>query len=504
MLKYLLVAPVLFLAAALGQQNQTATMLSLTNAALRIAAGERNAELRMTLDPSRSGGDLLDLALSDPRVRVSVILPGGKELDKDKAGSLGFQWEAVPAESRLPLPFLPGVAHYLLVFPAGQPSGTYLLRADGSDAAQDSVLIATFFPLPTRDDDASGTVAAGLTTDKSIYFAGDPVELTAVVQEGRRPVTRYTVTGTVALSSKDYLPIDPHPVMFSPDPGKLGPGLMSARVHPEATGEYRVAIRITGVDSQNRPFSRVASATFRVYPLRAKLLGISDRAIRSSPGARITRLEIIAQLEVYVAGTYKLSFQLRSPDGKGITPAAKAELETGMQQIIVPVDARLINQEFDQDGPYSIVGPRVRFESADPENGLAALSDAPISTQPYRLNELDLGKYFVDRQSRAIGTEPSSAGKFRALRIELTATTPGGHCSWWGSLSDQKHGELGFSTENTGERAPGQSTFALDFNGAKIAQRGLDGPLIVWGFSVDCEGIRVQDTHEHRTQAFRA
>lgn len=105
------------------------TMLSLTNASLKIAVGERNAELRMTLDPSRSGGDLLDLALSDPGVRVSVILPGGKELNKDNAGSLGFRWDTAPADSRLPLPFLPGVSHHLLAFPAGQASGTYVIRA---------------------------------------------------------------------------------------------------------------------------------------------------------------------------------------------------------------------------------------------------------------------------------------------------------------------------------------------------------------------------------------
>jgi hypothetical protein len=119
---------------------------------------------------------------------------------------------------------------------------------------------------------------------------------------------------------------------------------------------------------------------------------------------------------VYVAGTYHLSFHLTSPDAKGITQAAKAELQTGMQQITVAVDAKLLNQIFDQDGPYSIVAPRVTFDGAEQGDALVALSNDAITTPPYRLSELDLGAYFVDRQIRAMGTEPSAAGKLRVTR----------------------------------------------------------------------------------------
>lgn len=366
-------------------------------------------------------------------------------------------------------------------------------------------MIATFFPLPSRGDDASDTpVAAGLTTDKSIYFAGDPVELTAVVVEGQRPVTGYDVTGTVALMSKDYLPIDPRPVMFSPDPGKLGPGLMSARIPSEAAGEYSVAIQITGADSRKRPFSRVASTTFHVYPLRAKLVGFADRAIRSATSGRIMRLDIEARVEVYVAGTYHLNFNLRSADGKGIDGHGKAALQAGIQRITAAVDAKLLNEMFDQDGPYSIVGARLTFDGAQLSDTLAALSNDSIATQPLHLSELDLGEYSVAREIRAVGVEPSPSGKFLGLRAELTATTPGGHCSGWAMLRDQNHQEIEFLNEDFGRKNPGPSTFGFKFQGAKIAQRGLNGPLIVSAFVVNCGGVGIGDTREHRTQDFHA
>ncbi len=81
------------------------------------------------------------------------------------------------------------------------------------------------------------------------------------------------------------------------------------------------------------------------------------------------------------------------------------------------------------------------------------------------------------------------SGKFATLRVNVGVQTGGGTCSLAGTLSDAAGKDVDF--RNAGSRlSSGKGVIPIDFQGAKIAARGIDGPLFVSGLMLTCyEGI---------------
>ncbi len=125
---------------------------------------------------------------------VSLILPSGTEITTANASSFGFTFTVI-AEGNLPVDefqsafSLPGT-HTLIQVPAGQPSGTYHVKANASGVSADSGIIATYY--------SSSTVRVAASTNSANYKVGDTVVLSGLIFDETSPITGATVTATVS------------------------------------------------------------------------------------------------------------------------------------------------------------------------------------------------------------------------------------------------------------------------------------------------------------------
>jgi hypothetical protein len=224
-----------------------------------------------------------------------------------------------------------------------------------------------------------------------------------------------------------------------------------------------------------------------VVPTRAKLMGFSETALRENGG--ITALRVTGNVEVIVAGTYKVIFQLASAHGRSLTGNARGHLDVGPQTLTAFVGSNEIHDVLAEDGPYRIFGAYLYLETGINTSEFAGeLRDSGL-TLPYRLSELHLGTFSSTDEVEAEKVDPTPAGKFTKLRFRFGVVTPGGACSWWGTLADQGFNTIDFEHGVVGASLPpGRSLLTLDFAGFAIARRKIDGPLAVRTLTLECGG----------------
>ncbi len=168
--------------------------LSSTNTQLvAIPAGSAPTLSNLVVDSTAAGGDSIDVAVGDPSVVISLITPGGTEINAGNAASFGFTFSTNTfsgASLDIPDPLTSAGTHTLIQFPAGQPSGTYQIKANASSAAADTGMSVTYY--------SSSTVQAGSVTDSSNYRLGDLVIASAFVFDGTTPIQGATITAIAA------------------------------------------------------------------------------------------------------------------------------------------------------------------------------------------------------------------------------------------------------------------------------------------------------------------
>jgi hypothetical protein len=240
----------------------------------------------------------------------------------------------------------------------------------------------------------------------------------------------------------------------------------------------------------------------------AKLAAIHDHTIEAA--GKITKLEITADLEIALAGTYRLTFELTAGGGGGLTGKAQRHLETGTQKLTVAFDSVEIVNNLRQDGPYSISDVRLSLEHPAGDITLADTPIGAVSTAAYRLSDFYINPFSFTGEIEAEGTEPQSSGKFLALRVRIGVITPGAICSGWGRLSDSRGTEIEKVNAESSQKLPsGKGWIDLLFHGAKIAAHAVDGPFTISEVALSCAGTnrgegQIQQLVEYRTKALRA
>jgi hypothetical protein len=119
--------------------------LALTLAALSgLTMGQPRATSQITVAPGSQGevllriapprqGDLIDILASDAAVRLTILLPDGRELTAENAESMGFSWTTDDASEfeGFPKIFLAGAGQHTNVgSPEGLPVGELRIRVD--------------------------------------------------------------------------------------------------------------------------------------------------------------------------------------------------------------------------------------------------------------------------------------------------------------------------------------------------------------------------------------
>ena len=239
-----------------------------------------------------------------------------------------------------------------------------------------------------------------------------------------------------------------------------------------------------------------------VTPL-ASLTGFSDSPHEKN--GKIVTIEVAAKLDIRISGTYRVTLHLTSGNGKSVSGDARGRLGIGPQILPVLFDAKQIDR-LGQDGPYRLTDVLLLLQN--PDRVVDSKDDAGL-TRPYQLADFYHELYYFTGNFEAAGANPTPEGKFATLRVSFGVVTTGGMCSWWGTLSDGQRREIDFENGNTTVQTlpPGKSTLTLDFPGFKIANRGVDGPLIVPSLGVRCglggEG-EIMDNTRHQTAVFHS
>ncbi len=239
----------------------------------------------------------------------------------------------------------------------------------------------------------------------------------------------------------------------------------------------------------------------------ATLTGFSDSAVFN--GDKIVKLNLTAGIEVSLPGDYRLTFDLTAANGKSLMGQVSGRLEAGSQSLTVSLASKQI-VGLEQDGPYRISNAEVFLQPGNAQATSAGrLMDGGM-TAAYRLGDFQRDLYSFTGEIEAAGVDATPDGKFRVLRVSAGVVTPGGFCSLGGSLASLTGAEIDLENADRSERLlPGNGTVTIDFQGARIARNATDGPLVVSGLWLSCDGKPidtpfVEDTRRHRTTVFRA
>ena len=92
---------------------------------------------------------MIDVNVGDPGFVISLITPGGSQINAANASSLGFNFTSYTSDgstSDAPSLFEASGTHTVIQFPAGQASGTYQVIANTTAAADDTAMVVTYLP----------------------------------------------------------------------------------------------------------------------------------------------------------------------------------------------------------------------------------------------------------------------------------------------------------------------------------------------------------------------
>ena len=237
-----LILSLLLAAITFGQTpDSTDTSGLLTNQdvqALSLSAGSGSQALSFVADPASSGGDILDVMVSDSSIKVSLGLPDGREITSTNALANGFEFSGVGgstfANSASPFPFIPAGTHVIIKFPGGLAPGTYQVKLDATNTTSDAISLVTYF--------SSSSVRAALTTGASAYRVGDTVVVEAILVDGGSPIVGASVTA--GFSDPAQPDVQPQQITLY-DSGTFdaasGDGIYTGTFIADHTAEYSLA-----------------------------------------------------------------------------------------------------------------------------------------------------------------------------------------------------------------------------------------------------------------------
>ena len=198
----MIIAAAIVVTTALGQMRPISGEFALSSAAAKadvVPVGEEAFEVPFVLDPNPSGRDFIHIFRDQPGAAISVRTPAGTVLNSATAATHGFTWqeaiiqvESVATEDD-PDGFGPDLtaegAHTLLMFPANQAAGSYVIVVDTRNLTEaTSLQVTAYLDSPT---------AATASSDSSDYRLGDPVTVAAVIFENGQPVVNATATAII-------------------------------------------------------------------------------------------------------------------------------------------------------------------------------------------------------------------------------------------------------------------------------------------------------------------
>jgi hypothetical protein len=360
-----------------GDPGPNVRLINRSQQAQTLSTAGGPALFTFTADPSLAGGDLFHVMTSDPAVVVSLLTPGGTEINAGNADSLGYSYANLDGRqfvSSIPWPFLPQGTHTLIVLPPSSMPGSWQVKVDASAASAPVVAIVEYL--------SSSTIRAGLTAGAGHFQMGDTAILAGLVFDDVMPVTG--AAATVAIG-------DPTDTLTPPAQVKLtdsGGGVYSGTFTPTKTVTFTAMMNVSGASASGISFARMVSTEFRVLPALAHIASISEAGGDDHLVGLIDRVSVTAGITVTTAGSYQLVVTLVSSGGSQIIRAATDNLSAGIGKLTATFSAGDL-LELGVDGPYAISAQL--FYLDDPQNPTVDFKANVGNTGPYSQQAIDRG-----------------------------------------------------------------------------------------------------------------
>jgi Tol biopolymer transport system component len=467
--------------------------------AIGVRTGESGGIVSLVADPQSKGGDIFDIISNNPNAAISLVLPGGMEINATNAASLGFKYQIV-ADGTFTRSIFPSFlsapgTHTVIKLPPSSMPGTYQVKVQSSPATSDYFVVASYY--------SSSPVKAALVTDFPQYPVGDTVVISGLLFDGKTPITGATVTAVIGDPSN----LNAEPVQITlQDSGSYddapGDGIYTGTFNANQAGDFSVAIRASGVSGSGVPFARVAETTFKVSQPLANFVSFQDAGVDDDANGLIDRIVVTATVDIRVAGNYRFNLTLVAGNGSEITASALAALQTGPQQISVSFSAQDI-YGLNVDGPYQMKNAILTLQD-ETDASMASRREAAGNTATYKRVAIQPPALYFTGQLFAFPQDTDGNGKYNNLTIYtgIRVSTEGAY-DWSAVLVDS----LGNRIERISGSVmlwPNTTLIVLTFDGNKIGRNAVDGPYSLQSVLISGAGDSASVQQLWKTRAYSA
>jgi hypothetical protein len=488
-------------------------------AAVKVPPHSTN--IRLPLIVSRGDEEAtIDISVTDPRVRVSLWLPGGTVVNEENAKEKGVGWKrskwppdsggggggydfGFEFASMLPIP--EGIHHMIALEGEARKPGTYVIQVDASASDQTSEVRAMFLPEDAFDTEPAvkaplqGATRAVASAIEYTYHVEDKVELEIRFEgEPIRDAVQFTSRVTIQEAGSGISPSTLEvPVQFTSVSGVR----YRATFTPPRAGVYTIRTTASGTQRSGRAFSTDVSWQFGVLTLGAILTGIQDSVVDANGNPLPNRFDVTASLDVAEPGEYAMAVDLTGRTGRHSSTIVVATLQRGVQRITASFDAKELQKALASSGLYRVkitslelTGiARQRFY-VDTDIGTVRTSTSNVVT------DWDPGSFYGAKELTGEPVDLKGAGKFQVYRVRWDVATPGGDCHWSAWLS-------GHLLVVWGHLASGPATLNFDFDGRWIAEASAPQAWSVTVDSLVCDGRqlpkRYAESYSFKTPVLR-
>jgi hypothetical protein len=444
---------------------------------------------------------LFDVVVRDSAVKVTLALPGGQVLRQDQLGQSDVTWTTVgyggrptdagPDLGLFTLFVMPVQGHHHLIHIPRAAKGDYEIRASQSGKTVGE-LRAVFFPWIAVFDPSApplpGQVRIRRADKADECFAGDQIDLRIGLLGEVGPATpefrvriEKTPEGTSVPGAIENLPMT-----FT----RGADGDYHGTVLLTKAGSARIEVEVKGEKASGQAFADQAIFQANVRPVVARILSLDAKAVDVDGDGKFDRLDITTNLDVIVPGEFLVTVYLTDAKQRKVMGVTRADLQVGHQSLTGSIAGWRIWNEL-REGPYEVHVEQLFLVPGRMVGGVERVVGgvgrvSHLVTEPR--DTWDHGPTYGEDHVEAHGILPAPSGLFRLAEVEWDATTPGGRCSWGGSLASGTGMRLVRLAAGRGAELPaGRSKLSFFFDGAAIAAAGAHQ----WEISaeVQCEGV---------------
>ncbi len=434
---------------------------------------------------------MFDVVVADSSVKVALALPGGQVLQQGETGQSDVMWttrsysgtpESLAGFALFMQYVMPvqGLHHIIMLTKAAK--GSYEIR--GSQAGRARELRAALLPMRTFSDPSGsplpGQARIRRASNNYHCFAGDEMEVRATLPDELGPMPpefrvriENTPEGTAVPS-----PIENVPVTFT----RAADGDYHAKVVLSKAGSSRIEVSVKGENASRQSFADQAIFDAHVDPVVARIRSLDAKAVDADGDRKFDRLDLSANLDVVVPGEYFVSFLVVDAKQRSLEANARANLQAGRQSLTARVDGGRIWNEL-REGPYEVHLDHLFLSSGSRLESVGGIKQvSTLVTTPHA--EWDHGPIYGEDRVSIHGILPGPSGRFRLAEVEWDVTTPGGPCSWGGTLIPTDSVRL--SAYRASAIPSGKRKVSFFFDAADIAASGAHEWMIdAWA---ECRG----------------